>query len=132
MKRRYGCPKCGATLNPAGSIILLGSHEGERILIGFHPDPGNYEVYVQPETEIGEGQRWDLLCPVCHESLESPDIEDFCALDLFEEGRRRKLLFSRIRGRRATFVATDEGVQEEYGEHAAEYTPHLLNREIFL
>ena len=54
-------------LNPDETIILLGEFEGRRMLVGFHPQPGNYQVYLPPGCDMVAGSRWQLSCPVCRE-----------------------------------------------------------------
>jgi hypothetical protein len=132
MERRYSCPKCRAMLNPEGTIILLGVQGEQRVLVGFHPEPGNYEVHVPPDTKLERGAQWDLLCPVCHENLATDDLENLCELDLWEEGKQLRVFFSRVSGEKVTFVVAGRKVEAKYGEHVTDYTPLLLNREYFL
>lgn len=132
MNRQYCCPKCNATLNPDQCIILVGHLEGQKILIGFHPEPGNYKIYVPPGIEMVDGLAWDLMCPVCHENLATDDIDNLCALDFHEDGEQLRLMFSRVRGEKVTFVTSFRKITRRYGEHAADYTPMLLNKEFFL
>jgi len=65
MSKDYFCPKCKAMLNPDRSVILTAAHGDTRALIGFHPQPGNYEVCLPPGVRAEKDSRWDFFCPVC-------------------------------------------------------------------
>ena len=130
MSWRYSCPRCEASLNPKDYIILVGGPSGgeRRCLVGFHPQPGNYELHLPPGTELEEGQRWDFSCPVCHGDLTAADDDKLCALDMLDaEGQRRQVLFSRIAGDKATFVVADRRIEHQFGEGAREYALHLIH-----
>lgn len=118
----YSCPQCGAALNPGGVVTLVASRPGVRALLGFHPEPGNYQLYVPPGVEVPDGTEWELSCPVCWASLSCPDHRKLAGLVQIVGGERRRLLFSRIAGERATYVLCgDDGVIESHGEHADRY-----------
>jgi hypothetical protein len=125
MKWSYACPKCGAMLNPAESIILIGVLDDRRTLMAFHPEPGNYEIHVPPHTHVVPGSRSDFFCPVCQGNLVATENENLCALELTEGAARRRVLFSRVAGEHATLVVADRQVTG-YGEHAPPYVQHLL------
>lgn len=132
MSWRYSCPKCDASLNPKDFIILIGSVGARRLLIGFHPQPGNYEFHAPPGVQIAEGERWDFCCPVCQQSLVSADDENLCALQLEAPEGRRQVLFSRIAGEQATFVVADRRIEQRYGDRAEEYARHLAHLKYLL
>lgn len=130
MSWRYSCPACKASLNPRDYIILVGNPSGseQRVLIGFHPQPGNYELHLPPGAEPEQGQRWDFRCPVCHQDLTAAGDDKLCALDMLDEqGEQRQVLFSRIAGDRATFVVADRRIEQQFGERAQEYALHLVH-----
>lgn len=121
MRWVYACPQCDAMLNPDETIVLIGECGPHRILIGFHPEPGNYQAYLPPGIELQEGSLWDFYCPVCGRSLAMEFAPEMCALDLATQGVRHRLFFSRTVGERATFVITAEGVQS-HGEDAERHS----------
>ena len=129
MSWSYSCPKCGVNLNPDRAIILIGSYEEKRVLIGFNPQPGNYEIYLPPGIDVPPGSRWGFSCPVCHESLTSEETDNLCVLKMEEGGDRHKVLFSRIAGEQVTFVvgARERRIEHTYGAHAEEYVRHLVH-----
>ncbi len=129
MSWRYSCPKCEASLNPKDLIILVGdpSGAGRRLLVGFHPQPGNYELHLPPGTELEPGAAWNFCCPVCHENLTSKDDDKLCAIDLDEDGARRQILFSRVAGEQATFVVAARKIEQQFGQAAKEYARHLVH-----
>jgi len=116
----YRCPKCEAMLNPESGIVLVASREDQRVLAGFHPEPGNYEVHFPPEITIEKGDRWAFSCPVCHADLVSEQNENLCALDLRVGEERKQVLFSRIAGEHATYVVAGGDV-EQHGDDALSY-----------
>lgn len=132
MSWTYSCPKCRANLNPDRTIILTASHGGRKILIGFHPEPGNYELHLPPDTEVEEGARWDFFCPVCQQDLVSADNENLCELLMLEEGTQRQVLFSRIAGEKVTFVVADRKVEATYGPDVEHYIRHLVHLKYIL
>jgi hypothetical protein len=107
-------------LNPEATIILVAARGEHRVLAGFHPEPGNYEVHFPPEITIEKGDRWSFSCPVCHVDLVSAKNENLCVLDLREGEEDKCVLFSRIAGEHATYVVAGETV-EEHGEDALSY-----------
>jgi hypothetical protein len=124
MSWTYGCPFCGSVVNPDETVILVAAREGLQILMGFHPQPGNYTVYLPPGVELGQGERWDFYCPLCRQNLASAENEDLCELQLWQGDVRRRVMFSRVAGERATYIVMDENSDERHGEHAQKYRPH--------
>lgn len=125
MRWSYSCPHCGGVLNRERSIMLVATHGEQRIVIGLHPKPGNYEVSAPPGTAIEEGSVWEFFCPLCRSSLISDVSDTLCRIDMVTAGIRHRVYFSRIAGERATFVISDDGV-EPHGEHAHRHSLELL------
>ena len=123
----YSCPHCQAMLNPDDTVILLAKLRDRDILVGLHPQPGNYEVYLPPNVEIAAGTRWSLSCPVCRQELTTELSEDLCALDMHTGGNAHRMYFSRVPGERATFMVTAEGLLSDFGVHADQYLEHLVH-----
>jgi len=121
MSWNYRCPKCAACLNPAETVVLTAARGKAWILVGFHPEPGNYELHLPPDTDIEPGDRWDFFCPVCQENLASEEDDNLCALDLHGDDGRATVLFSRVAGEHATFVVRSSTVQAAFGEHIDRY-----------
>ncbi len=99
MRWTYACPHCEAMLNPDETVVLIGECGPHRILIGFHPEPGNYRAFFPPEFELQEGSMWDFSCPVCDRSL----VAGLCARPVCsrpgDPGRSPPPLFFPHRGR---------------------------------
>lgn len=122
MPWQYLCPKCNATLNPSAKVILLARHEERTILMGFESQPGSFDIYLPPDVELHPGSRWDFMCPVCRAELTLAEDDALCALVVESEGRRHRLLFSRIAGEHASFLFDLEGhLEERYGRAAEAY-----------
>jgi len=121
MSWTYQCPKCSACLNPAETVVLTAARGKTWMLVGLHPEPGNYEVYLPPGIEVEAGERWDFFCPVCQEDLVSEEDENLCALTTSGEEGRATVLFSRLAGEYATFVVERSEIQRAFGEHIDRY-----------
>ena len=91
MRWTYACPHCQAMLNPDEAVVLIGECGPHRILIGFHPEPGNYRAYLPPEFKLQEGSMWEFSCPVCSRSLSAEIAPELCALDMATQGVRHRL-----------------------------------------
>lgn len=124
----YSCPHCHAVLNPNEVIMLCAEHENHRLLIGLHPQPGNYDVELPPGETMEAGSRWSFSCPVCEHSLVSELNEDLCALDMCSPGGEHRIFFSRVTGEQATFTITAEGMLTDHGIHTDQYLEHLVHR----
>lgn len=132
MSRIYVCPKCEAVLNPERSITLVGACAGQKVLVGFHPDPGNYEIYFPPGASLEPGTSWSFSCPVCQTDLTDDGNDSLCRIEVVEGERRRGVLFSRTAGEEATFVVTEGRVEETHGQHAKRYVPHFVHMKYLL
>jgi transcription elongation factor Elf1 len=118
----YSCTECGSVVNPGGGmVVLVGLFGGAQMLIGFSPEPGDYTLYLPPGAELERGEAWTFHCPVCHGSLVSDLNENLCALDLDQDGAKKRVLFSRICGEHATFVVAGDTQVDAHGEDADEY-----------
>jgi len=122
MEWRFHCPRCNCMINPGGVVTLVASRGTVTILIAFNPEPGNYDVYLPAGFALPPGTEWSFLCPVCHADLTSADHARLCELVLFVGTERRRLLFSRIAGERATYVLRgDSSIIESLGDHSDRY-----------
>ena len=126
MSWSYRCPKCKAMLNPDETIILIGEHPRGRTLIGLHPEPGNYQIYLPPGTPLNQGDTWSFFCPVCQKSIVTEENDNLCGIELVEGNQTRTVLFSRIAGEKATFVVAGERLENSHGEHVERYRGKLV------
>lgn len=123
----YSCPHCRGVLNPADTIILVARHGGDRILMGFHPTPGDYRISLPPGCTVEPGSRWDFHCPLCRENLVADIAPDLCCLEMVSQEIRHRVYFSRTAGEHATFVISAEGI-ERHGEHADRHSLEILGQ----
>ena len=127
MSWTYSCPHCGQILNPDETVILIAHVDRRDVLIGFHPQPGNYTIYLPQGVDLKWGVGIDFYCPLCRTNLESRSHENFCELVIWQGRARRRILFSRIAGEHATYVVQEEPkakkakVEERHGEHTDRY-----------
>jgi hypothetical protein len=115
-------------LNPHDTIMLIGVHDAQRVLVGFHPEPGNYLMYLPPGVAAEPGSQWEFFCPVCDHSLETSLSADLCEIHMHNREEEHRVFFSRTAGRQATFVVSAEGLRSRHGAHADDYEaclPHL-------
>lgn len=116
-------------LNPDQSVSLLVECQGRVFLVGLHPEPGNYQMYLPPGVEMcAEGCRCTFRCPACHRDLVAEVSENLCALDIHTDGATHRIFFSRITGEQATFLVTAEGLREDFGIHTDRYIEALIHR----
>lgn len=124
----YSCPHCDAVLNLEESIVLRAEHEDRKMLVGLHPQPGNYEVDLPPGEAMPAGTRWSFSCPACNHSLVSDLSDELCAIDMCLHDERHRVYFSRVAGEEATFVVSAEGMLTDHGVHTDQYLEHLVHR----
>lgn len=121
MRWTYSCPHCQAILNPQDAIILMARFEDQVWLVGLHPEPGKYEIYVPPHVRVNSGDRWTFLCPVCDADLKTDFADTLCAIDIHTDEEDHRIFFSRVAGDQATFVVSAEGLKSKYGKDAGSY-----------
>jgi len=126
MSWNYGCPKCKAMLNPHNTIILTARHGEKSVLIGIHPDPGNYEFFLPPDVFVQPGSKWDFLCPVCHAELSTEDNENLCVIEMWKDEQVHKIFFSSIAGEQATFVVKENVLEQKHGKDSDVYLHSLI------
>jgi len=126
MRWSYSCPHCSGILNRDDTIMLIGTQDEDRIIIGFHPAPGNYQISLPPGYSIEAGSSWYFSCPLCQESLVSDVSSDLCCIDMITKNIRHRVYFSRVAGERATFVISAEGI-EPHGDHADRHSLEMLD-----
>jgi hypothetical protein len=113
-------------LNPDETIVLVAKHANTKILMGFHPEPGNYKAYVPPGEKVEPGETWEFSCPLCHASLVSYVDRNLCAIDMHTRDEKHRVYFSRVAGKQATFIMSGEGEVETFGRHADAHSLELL------
>ena len=128
MRWTYSCPHCEATLNPEETIVLRAERGSRRFRVGFHPQPGNYEVELPEGETIDPGTRWSFHCPVCDRDLTSELPDDLCALDMRLHDERHRVYFSPVAGEKATFVVGAEGLLADHGVHTDRYPEDLVHK----
>ena len=121
MSWEYCCPKCKSNLNPSPMLILVASQDKKRMMIGFHPKPGKYDVYLPPNVTTENGSKWDFSCPLCQEDLRTEEDPNLCELELWVENEPQRILFSRIAGEHATFIVHGGALTEKHGADAPRY-----------
>jgi uncharacterized protein YbaR (Trm112 family) len=121
MREIFRCPHCKHVLNPNIKIILAAKVGHSRGLVLLSPVPGDYQFIADPELPIQDGEMASLCCPVCSESLVSPNNKQLCELIMEKGGpQKSRLQFSRVFGEHATFIIDGQHV-EAFGENADDY-----------
>jgi hypothetical protein len=96
--------------------------------MGFHPDPGNYEIYLPEGVQVSMGAVWSFACPACHHDLLSPLDADLCEILRQDDTRTERVHFSRTAGRQATLVLTSGGDAQAHGSEGRSLA-HLTTRD---
>ena len=120
MKNDFTCPHCLAVLNPSVKILLVVSYRNTKGMILLSPQPGNYKYICDSSVErhLSLGSKIRFSCPVCSEDLTSPANSQLVELKMTAPGREpRRVEFSRIYGKNATFILDGEDVIS-FGEDA--------------
>ena len=120
MKNDFTCPHCLAVLNPSVKILLVVSYRKTKGMILLSPQPGNYKYICDSsvQRQLSAGAKIRFSCPVCAEDLTSPTNSQLVELRMAAPGREpRRVEFSRIYGKQATFILDGEEVQS-FGEDA--------------
>jgi len=110
-------------LNPGCAIIMAAAHDNGRCLIGMHPQPGKYEIFLPPEETCEDREKWEFFCPLCQADLRAKEDANLCELALKVEGETLRILFSRVAGEHATFILHEDLVKERHGEDVDQYDP---------
>jgi hypothetical protein len=116
MDRTYSCPACKAVLNPEHAVIFSASTTGRAMLLGLHPEPGNYHLYAPEGEELAPGSLWRMRCPICGTDLQVGPAGELCLVHLTEGGQQKRVFFSPVVGRRLTFVVDAEGRVQRFGD----------------
>jgi hypothetical protein len=120
MKKTFTCPHCQAVLNPSVKILLVISYKKRKGMILLSPQPGNYKFICDSSVEkhMAPGGKVKFSCPVCTADLTSPTNSQMVELRLMVPDREpRRVEFSRIYGKQATFIFDGEDVVS-FGEDA--------------
>ncbi len=113
MKNIYSCPHCQAVLNPSVKILLVFGYKKKKGMILLSPQPGNFKYICDPSVEkhLSHGAKIKFACPVCSEDLTSSTNSQMAELRMSSPGREpRRVEFSRIYGKQATFIFDEEDV----------------------
>jgi hypothetical protein len=113
MKIAYACPHCEAVLNPSVKILLVISYRKKKGMILLSPQPGNFKYICDKSVEknLAEGSKIRFSCPVCSTDLTSESNSQFAELRMISPDREpRRVEFSRIYGKQATFIVDGEDV----------------------
>jgi hypothetical protein len=116
MQRTYTCPSCKGVLNPENAVILRATDEGRQMLLGLHPEPGNYELYIPDGSELPTGSVWRMGCPVCGADLRLGANGELCLVYMEVGGEAMEVWFSPRAGQRVTIVVSASGEVERFGE----------------
>lgn len=120
MKNIFTCPHCEAVLNPSVKILLVIGYRKKKGMILLSPQPGNYKYICDESVEknLTHGSKVRFSCPVCTEDLTSRSNSKMAEMHiLVPGGEPRRVEFSRVYGKNATFVFDGEDVRA-FGEDA--------------
>ena len=121
MALNYYCPHCDGLLNPSRRVIFVVEGGANRGLCLLSPEPGDYSIVHAEDFPLQVGAQYTYRCPICRANLEAEGNEDFVEIvGRGADGSPIQVNFSRIFGKRATFLRT-AGRVEQFGDDAAAY-----------
>ncbi len=124
MKNRFLCPSCRADLKIKNSVIFSAhTTGGNKGLVLFSPELGNYSIVHVPGFSYTEGEHIDFYCPVCHANLGLPEKGKDLARVLMIDSKQTEysIVFSEIAGKQCTLKMKEDTIVESYGEDAGEF-----------
>lgn len=119
----FKCPYCNGQLKAHTKIILSARKpNGQRGLILFNPQLGEYDIITHNTFNLSEGEHLDMLCPLCHANLTDQTVNKNLAkiLMIDEKGNESQIYFSEIVGTKSTYKVRGKDVQA-FGKDAGEY-----------
>lgn len=122
MKQNFICPRCKGYLNVGKSIVLSAeTKSGDKGLILFSPEIGNYTTEKNPGFETKEGEKNEFLCPLCKEKLAADIHDNLSHIIMIDEKKNEyQILFSKIAGEKSTYKIIGESI-EIFGNHHSNY-----------
>lgn len=123
MKSVYGCPHCKSVLNPSVKILLVIKYNKKQGMILLSPQPGNFKFICDKTVEkaVKPGSSVTFCCPVCSTDLAAQGNKKFAELTLIDpNGHRRKVEFSRVFGKQATYIVDGDEVKA-FGDDADDF-----------
>jgi len=123
MKSVYGCPHCGAVLNPSVKVLLVVKYNKKRGMILLSPQPGNFKFICDKSVEsaLKPGATVSFSCPVCTADLTSPANKKFTELTLIDpNGHQRKIQISKVFGKQATYIIDGNEITR-FGDDADDF-----------
>lgn len=114
---KFSCPHCNATLSNEDEVTLSTIRKsGEKGTIYLSVAFGNYTYRHIPETDFEKDEIVDFHCPKCNIDLKSQQHEDFALLNMnVEDNINFEVIFSRVAGKRKTYVITEDGIETYQG-----------------
>lgn len=123
MERKYYCTNCNAQLNVGADIIFTVKTNNQNSgLLLVSPQVGNYNVKKDPLFEISEGEKLEIICPVCHHNCqENSKYNNLSRVKMIDDnGILSDIYFSEIFGEKCTYKVTESEV-EVFGDDSKNY-----------
>ena len=123
MEATYLCPHCRAAINDENHIILSAESEKDfKGLVFLAREIGDYSVTHSSTLDIGPGEVVDIYCPVCHESLNTPQAENLASYIRIEKDlKESRIVISRKYGEKITFKIAEDKEVESFGESISRF-----------
>ena len=123
MEATYLCPHCRAAINDDNHIILSAEAGKEKKgLIFLTHEIGDYSASHSATLNIVKGEVADLYCPVCHESLNTPQAENLASYIRIEKDlKESRIVISRKYGEKITFRIAEDKKVESFGESISRF-----------
>lgn len=123
MDNSYLCPYCRGNLKVSGHIVFSAkSKSGNRGILFFSPKLGDYQIQHNQNFNFSQGERLEILCPMCHANLTAMNVNKNLAEVILVDQKNDEydIYFSEIVGEKCTYKIHNKDV-ETFGENSSNY-----------
>lgn len=124
MKSSYICPHCRGVINADNNIILSAKTKNNDVgLVLLHEEIGNYSSICSDSIKVKEKEIVDFFCPICHESLNVKEDQNFAKYLRIDENLEEScIIISREYGDKITFSVDKNKQIDTYGKKLTKFT----------
>ena len=104
-------------------LFLTKNNKGNSALVLLNAELGNYSFRKNTNVYFKEGDHVNFICPICYENLNAENVDDnlACVKMIDENGKKKKIIFSKVLGEKCTYAVSDDGVNS-FGDNKDTYS----------